>query len=56
MCDHQNAVCVDTTPASDEGRFYEKYECLCGAEGVITGKEQDPPAEWHRSGEVFADD
>ena len=53
MCDHQNARCVDSTPASDEGRFYERYECPCGATGVITGNEQDDPKAWNRSGEVF---
>jgi hypothetical protein len=29
------------------------YECPCGATGMITGKEQEPPQHWSKTGEVF---
>jgi hypothetical protein len=54
-CDHQLARCVESTEATDEGRFREDYECPCGATGVITGREEDPAHKWNRYGEVFSE-
>jgi len=54
-CDHSAAKCVNSTEPKDEGRFREEYECPCGATGTITGREEAPPSEWNRYGEVFAE-
>ena len=53
QCDHVDAQCVESTEPKDEGRFVEKYECSCGATGRITGQEDEPPAQWRRTGMVF---
>jgi hypothetical protein len=53
MCDHKHARCVETTEPEETGWFVEHYECECGAIGSISGKEQDPPRKWTRTGEVF---
>jgi len=55
MCDHQNAKCVETEdPSENTGHFSEHYECPCGATGTIYGKEEQPPNEWDKVGEVFS--
>jgi len=53
MCDHSMARCVDSTEPKDEGRFTERYECACGATGMITGREEAPPSSWTKTGRVF---
>jgi len=53
QCDHTDARCVESTEPKDEGRFVEKYECPCGATGRISGQEDEPPAQWTRTGMVF---
>ena len=53
QCNHKDARCVESTEPKDEGRFVEKYECVCGATGRIEGNEQDLPQQWTRTGEVF---
>jgi len=53
QCSHEMAEIVETTEATGEGYFYELYECQCGATGRIEGQEDEPPAQWTRTGEVF---
>jgi len=52
-CNHTAAKCIDSTEPKEEGRFTEHYECACGATGTIQGREEQPPHEWTRTGEVF---
>jgi len=52
-CDHVDAQCVESSDPKDEGTFHEHYECPCGATGYITGHEDEPPAQWTETGEVF---
>lgn len=54
MCDHQTAECIESTGGIDSGRFVEKYECVCGATGMITGDAAAPADEWDHSGEIFS--
>jgi len=36
-----------------EGRFEEKYECVSGHLGWISGKAEAPAQDWDRTGTVF---
>jgi len=55
MCDHEMAKCVDTQdPSENTGSFTEDWKCPnCGATGTIYGKEEQPPNQWDKVGEVF---
>jgi hypothetical protein len=55
MCDHKAAEIIEASEYSGNGHFFEVYECPCGAKGRISGQEDEPPQNWTRTGEVFAE-
>jgi uncharacterized protein with PIN domain len=45
---------VDIPEHSGEGRFQETWKCVnCGANGYVSGKEQDPPTKWNHYGAAY---
>jgi DNA-directed RNA polymerase subunit RPC12/RpoP len=45
---------VESSGATDAGRFVEAYQCPnCGSTGRVTGESSDPPSEWQRMGAIF---
>jgi hypothetical protein len=55
LCDHKAAEIIEASEYSGNGHFFEVYECPCGAKGRISGQEDEPPQNWTRTGEVFAE-
>jgi len=45
----------DVDEPNDSGHFQEKWECARGHIGYVSGKEQEPPNQWTRTGGVFND-
>lgn len=44
---------TDSEGGTDGGRFYEKWECVRGHWGRVSGESSAPPREWTRTGPVF---
>lgn len=54
-CGSSAVELTENTGGTTSGRFSERYECeTCGATGSISGEASAPPADWRRSGRVFA--
>jgi len=46
---------VENNGGVTEGQFTEKYECVRGHMGWISGEAKAPAQEWNREGSVFND-
>lgn len=53
-CNSPAVKCIGSTGGTLRGEFTETHQCgSCGARGKIIGDNEDAPAEWQRTGEVF---